>query len=72
MQQFDQSVLQKLNSPEAKQLLQHMKKDGGAAFSKAAAAVKNGDYQKAKEILEPILSGTTAEALAKKLSSGHG
>lgn len=65
-------LLKMLTTPEGKRLLQLMQKDGGAAFSKAAAAAKTGNYALAKSILEPILSGTDAASLAQDLSSHLG
>ena len=60
-------IISRLNSPDGKKLQELMKKDGGTAFIKAAAAAKYGNFQKAYDILMPILSDTDAEALAKKL-----
>ena len=69
MEQFDiTNFLSKLNTPEGKSLIELMQKDGGTAFLKAAAAAKHGDYNEAKNILEPLLSGTKAEQLARKIN----
>lgn len=65
-------LLEKLNSPEGKKLLSIMKKDGGAAFMKAADAAKNGNYSEAQAALAPLLEGTQAEELSKKLMSELG
>ena len=73
MEQFDAAqLLQKLNSAQGKQLLELLKKDGGAAFSKAAVAARSGNYELAKTILSPILKGTQAEELARSLTDDHG
>ena len=72
MEQLDiRSFLSKLDTPAGKDLIELMKKDGGTAFLKAAAAAKHGNYQEAKNILEPLLSGTNAEQLAQEITQ-HG
>ena len=71
-QQNFADIIRGLNTPEGKKLLAIMKKDGGSAFVQAAAAVKNGDYEGAKKILEPVLENTEAPELAKILGDAHG
>ena len=66
-QQSISNIISKLNSPEGKRLMALMKKDGGAAFAKAAAAVKNGDYEGAQRFLAPLLEDTDAPELARKI-----
>lgn len=65
-------LLEKLNTPEGKRLLAMMQKDGGAAFSKAAAAAKSGNYAKAQSILSPLIEGTEAEKLASAIAEKIG
>ena len=60
-------ILSKLNTPDGKRLLELMNKDGGAAFVKAAAAAKTGDYSLAKSLIEPALSGTDATKLIETM-----
>ena len=71
-QQNFADFIRKLNTPEGKKLLAIMKKDGGSAFQQAASAVKNGDYEKARRILQPVLENTDASELAKTLGGIHG
>ena len=59
-------ILEKLRSPEGRKLIALMQKDG-AAFSKAAAAAKTGDYSLAKSLIEPALSGTDATKLIETM-----
>lgn len=65
-------LLEKLNTPEGKKLLSLMQKDGGTAFSKAAAAAKAGKYSEAQTELAPLLNGTDAGNLAKELGKKLG
>jgi len=65
-------ILNKLNSPEGRQLISYIQNSSGTALSKAAAAARSGNYQLAKELLEPVLSGTDAEMLARSLEKKHG
>ena len=71
-QQNISEIINKLNTPEGKQLLSLMKKDGGAAFSKAAAAVQSGDYSNAQKFLAPLLENTEAADLARKIGETNG
>ena len=73
MNQFTTAqLLEKLNTSEGRKLLALMQKDGGAAFSKAAAAAKSGNYSQAQAILAPLLEGTEACDLAKSLGANLG
>ena len=73
MDQFDTAqLLQKLRSEDGQNLLKLLKKDGGAAFSKAAVAARSGNYELANTILSPVLEGTQAEELARSLTNDHG
>ena len=66
------SILSKINTPDGARLIELMKKDGGATFLKASVAAKAGDYQRAKELLIPLLENTNAEILARKIANGDG
>ena len=69
MERFDmENFLSKLNTSDGKTLIELMKKDGGTAFLKAAAAARSGNYSEAKSILEPLLKETGAEQLAQKIT----
>jgi len=65
-------ILSKLNTPDGKRLLELMNKDGGAAFVKAAAAAKSGDYRQAINLISPVINGTDAAALAQKMANKDG
>ena len=66
------SILSKINTPDGARLLELMKKDGGATFLQASAAAKAGDYQRAKELLTPLLENTNAGTLARKIANSNG
>ena len=65
------AILSLINSVDGKRLIETLKKDGGTAFYEAATAAKNGKYQEAKSILEPLL-GEEAEKLAQSLANQNG
>ena len=56
-----------LSSPEGKRLLQLLRSDGGAGLRAAAAAMQQGNVEGVKTALSPLLSGTEAETLSRKL-----
>lgn len=73
MEQLDTAqLLKKLQSQDGRKLMELLKRDGGAAFSKAAAAARSGNFQLAKTIMEPILNGTDAETLARSVGEENG
>lgn len=59
-----------LGAPQAQKLLQQLKNDGGQRFEAAVHAAKAGDYVKAQQLLQPLLTPeaqSQAEALRKSL-----
>lgn len=68
MDQISMSQLQAiLRTNEAKELLDHLQKKGGAQFQKASAAAKEGNEQMTKELLTPLMKDEKVEALLRKL-----
>ena len=57
-----------LSSSEGKQLLSLLSRDGGAALSQAAQALKNGDTELAKSLVSPMLQSSEAQALIAKIN----
>ena len=57
-----------LSSSEGKQLLSLLSRDGGAALSQAAQALKNGDAELAKSLVSPMLESSEAQALIAKIN----
>lgn len=64
----EEDVKKVLHSPEGRQLLQFLNRDGGEALQRAAAALKQGDRQGVEQILSPIMETPEAARLVKKLS----
>lgn len=56
-----------LTSPEGQKLLTLLRADGGEALKQAAKSVKQGDYDGAKTVLEPMLQNPEAQALLGRL-----
>lgn len=61
-----------LESQAGRQLLQLLQKDGGKALRQAAQAVQNGDYTKAKTVLEPVMTRPEAAKLVEEINKGRG
>jgi phage gp29-like protein len=61
-----------LQSKAGKQLIELLNKKDGAVLRQAAAAAKNGQYEKAFEALAPLMESTDASKLARELSKYHG
>ena len=57
-----------LASKEGKQLMQLLNRDGGAALRQAAAAARNGDYEQAKRIMEPLMQTPEAARLVDEIN----
>lgn len=57
-----------LASAEGQQLLALLRRDGGDALSQAVAAMRAGDAEGAKAILQPILGTPEAAALLEQLN----
>ena len=56
-----------LTSPEGQALIKLLQADGGARLRAASAAIQGGDMDGAKAALSPLLAGTEAETLTRKL-----
>ena len=56
-----------LNSAEGQSLLRLLQADGGAGLRAAAEAMKRGNVDGVKAALSPLLAGTQAEALSRRL-----
>ena len=56
-----------LSGPEGRALLQILQADGGAGLRAAAEAMKRGDTEGVKTALSPLLAGTEAEALTRRM-----
>ena len=57
-----------LSSSEGKQLLSLLSRDGGAALSQAAQALRNGDTELAKSIVSPLMQSDEAQALIETIN----
>ena len=57
-----------LSTPEGRQLLTLLSRDGGSALSQAAQALKNGDTELAKSIVSPLMQSDEAQALIEKIN----
>lgn len=56
-----------VNSPEAKQLMALLQRDGGEKFRQAAAELKKGNTDAARELLRPMTETEEAEKLLKSV-----
>mgnify|MGYP007069887733 CR=1 FL=1 len=75
MQLSEQENIQKLlSSPQGKQLLRLLSRDGGTALRQAGAAVQSGDAAGAQSIMAPMLEDPQVQTLLKDLeqSMNHG
>lgn len=57
-----------LSTPEGRQLLTLLSRDGRSALSQAAQALKNGDAELAKSLVSPMLQSSEAQALIAKIN----
>ena len=57
-----------LASKEGKQLMELLSRDGGIALRQASAAAKNGDYDRAKRIMEPLMQSPEAVWLVDEIN----
>ena len=57
-----------LGSPEGQALLRLLNRDGGTLLKQAAAAVKAGDMEKAKSLVQPVMESKDAAALIEKIN----
>lgn len=68
---FSEDTLRRvLASKEGRQLLALLQRTDGDSLRKAVDAVRAGDYDRAKELLSPMLRGTEAENLLGRLGNG--
>lgn len=58
-----------LSGPEGQALLRLLQADGGAGLRAAAEAMREGNPDGVREALGPLLAGTEAEALTRKLEA---
>lgn len=63
-----QQIERVLKSPDGKQLLALLNRDGGAALRQAASAVRAGDYDAAKKIMSPVMQTPEAAKLVDRLN----
>ena len=67
----EEDLRRALSSPEGAQLLARLRAGNGEALSRAARAVRSGDYAGARSALEPALRDPEALALLEKLAAGE-
>lgn len=63
-----EQVRQILSSPEGRQLIALLNRDGGKGMQQAAAEYRKGNLAGAQEALKPLVQAAEAEALLKKLN----
>ncbi|MGN1306557.1 MAG: hypothetical protein ACI4V3_02700 [Faecousia sp.] len=63
-----EQVKQVLGSPEGKQLIALLGRDGGKGMQQAAEEYRKGNLEGAQEALKPLIQTAEAEALLKKLN----
>lgn len=63
-----EQVKQVLGSPEGKQLIALLNRDGGKGMQQAAAEYRKGNLEGAQEALKPLMQTAEAEALLRKLN----
>lgn len=57
-----------LTSPAGRELLALLSRDGGAALRQAAEAFRQGDTERAKQILGPVMQTEQAQALISRIN----
>ncbi len=66
---FDPKDIQRvLGSQEGQQILKLLQQDGGKALKAAATAYRQGNTQKAQEIIAPLMTTPEATRLVDKLN----
>ena len=66
---FSQEEIRRvLSSPEGKQLLGLLTKDGGSRLRQAADALRSGQQDEAKQLLTPLMQTDEAKTLVRKLN----
>lgn len=58
-----------LGSKEGKRLIELLNSDGGAALRSAAQSVKDGNYEKAKQTVAPLLQSQEAQSLMQSIQN---
>ena len=58
-----------LSGAEGQALLRILQADGGAGIRAASAALQGGDMEAARAALTPLLTGTDAEELTKRIEA---
>ncbi len=64
-----EQLRQALAGPEGQALLRLLQADGGAGLRAASAALQGGDMEAAKAALTPLLAGTDAEELTRRIEA---
>lgn len=65
-----EQIRQVLSSPEGKQLIALLQKNGGAKLQRAMQAAKSGDSTTAQQAMEALLADKEASALLTKMQHG--
>ena len=66
---FSESDIRKvLGTAEGQALLKLLNRDGGTLLKQAAAALKAGDVEKAKKIVQPVMESRDAASLIEKIN----
>ena len=63
-----EQIRQVLTSPEGKQLIALLNRDGGKGLQQAAAEYRKGNLAGAQDALRPLVGTAEADALLKKIS----
>lgn len=61
-----------LRTDEGKKLLQLLNRDGGKVLRQIAAAAQAGNYQAAREQLQPLIAAAEVQKLLEALGKQHG
>ena len=67
-QEKPQISAEQLSSPEAKQLIALLQRDGGQRLQQAAQEFKKGNTAGAQELLRPVVETKEADELLKKIN----
>lgn len=68
----EKELREMMRSKAGKQLIELLNQKDGAVLRQAAAAARNGQYEKAFEALAPLLEGTDASNLAREMGKQYG
>lgn len=64
-----EQLKQVLGSPEGKQLIALLSRDGGKTLKQAAAEFQKGNTSAAQELLKPVVETAEAEELLQKINN---